>query len=219
MVSRINTLCYWILRAFIRLAFRLLSHWEVEGIENIPPHGPFITVSNHLHWLDPPAQMAALPVRINVLAAMKHRRGLFGLPLRLVGAIFVRRGEIDRAALRRCLEVLRRGEVLGIAPEGTRSPTRALQRGRHGAAYLATRTGVPLVPIAVTGVERALDDLRHFRRPHIRVVIGEPFTLVDKPQRVRGAQLEEYTTEIMLRIARLLPPAYRGVYSDFFTTG
>jgi len=131
-----------------------------------------------------------------------------------VGAIFIVRGEVDRRALRKAMEVLQQGKVLGIAPDGTRSKTGALQRGRGGAAYIACLTGVPLVPVGVIGIEKALRELRRLRRPQVRVVIGHPFTLPSLPCQAGGKSepLKEYTTQIMHRIAELLPEEYRGVY-------
>lgn len=206
---------YRFLRSIVRFVFKLFTDWEVVGLENVPPDGPFISVSNHTHWLDPPALMAALPRRVYPLAADKwQRKPVIGQIMASVGAIFIKRGEVDRRALRQAIEVLRQGKVLGIAPEGTRSKTGAMQRGRSGAAYLACLMGVPLVPVGVIGVEKVLKEWRRLRRPRVKVVIGPAFTLSPLPSRTsgRGKRLREYTTQIMYRIAELLPEEYRGVY-------
>jgi 1-acyl-sn-glycerol-3-phosphate acyltransferase len=131
-----------------------------------------------------------------------------------VGAIFVLRGEVDRHALRKAMAVLEQGRVLGIAPEGTRSKTGAMQRGRSGAAYIACLMDVPLLPVGIIGVEKALMELRRLRRPQVKVVIGQPFTLPPLPNKAssRSKRLREYTTQIMQRIAELLPEEYQGVY-------
>lgn len=208
-------LYYQLLKSIVRLIFRLLTDWKVVGLENVPPDGPFISVSNHTHWLDPPLIMASLPCRVYPLTADKwRRRPVVGQLMASVGAIFVLRGEVDRRALRKAMEVLKQGRVLGVAPEGTRSKTGALQRGRGGAAYIACLTGVPLVPVGVIGVEKALSELKHLRRPHVKVVIGQPFTLPPLPREPGGKseRLKEYTTQIMHRIAELLPEEYRGIY-------
>jgi 1-acyl-sn-glycerol-3-phosphate acyltransferase len=103
-----------------------------------------------------------------------------------------------------------------MAPEGTRSQSEALIPGRPGAAYLASKTGVPIVPVGVTGTEdRAVKArLRRLQRPHIVIRIGSPFTLPPMERQDRDAYLQAYTDEIMCRIAVLLPPTYRGVYAD-----
>jgi len=203
------------LRAIVRFVFKLFTDWEVVGVENVPQNGPLISVSNHTHWLDPPLLMGSLPRRIYPLVADKWRhRPVIGQLVASVGAIFIRRGEVDRRALRQAMAVLKQGKVLGIAPEGTRSKTGAMQRGRGGAAYIASSMGVPLLPVGIISVEKALGKLRRLRRPQVKVVIGRPFTLATLPGKAGGRSkcLEEYTTQIMHRIAELLPEEYRGLY-------
>jgi len=173
-------------------------------------------VSNHLHWLDIPVLWVALPCRVTVFAARKWgRRPVIGWLFRKLGnAIFVLRGEVDRHALRQAVEVLRGGGILALAPEGTRSKTGALQRGKDGAAYLAARTGVPLVPVVAYGQEKVFSSLGRGRRAEVHVIFGPPFTLPGTPGRVDKEQLHALTEQIMLRLAAMLPPAYRGVYAS-----
>ena len=206
---------YRFLRAIVRFGFKLLTDWEVVGLENVPAGGPFISVSNHTHSLDPLLIMGTLPRRLYPLAAEKwRRRPVIGQLVASVGAITIRRGEVDRRALRQAVGALEQGKVLGIAPEGTRSKTGALQEGRSGAAYIACLTGVPLLPVGVIGAEKVLRELRRLRRPCVKVVIGPPFALPPLPSGTggRGKLLREHTTQIMLHIAELLPEDYRGVY-------
>lgn len=208
-------LYYRFLRAIIRFIFKLFTDWEVVGLENVPTNGPFISVSNHTHWLDPPLVMGSMPRHLCPLVADKwRRRPVIGQLMASVGVIFIRRGEVDRRALRQAMGVLKQGKVLGIAPEGTRSKTGVMQEGRAGAAYIACLTGVPLLPVGVIGVERALRELRRLRRPQVKVVVGQPFTLPPLPGKAggRSKHLREYTTQIMHRIAELLPEEYRGFY-------
>ncbi len=203
---------YWILHTLADFMMRLISRREYVGLENIPADPPYILVSNHLAMFDSPLVLAMCPHVSRAFAAAKHRRNpIFAVLLTAMGSVWVQRGEVDRRALQEALDVLRRGEVLGIAPEGTRSPTQALQKGKVGAAYLATRANVALVPMAITGTEKIKHDLPRLRRAHVRVTIGEPFHLPENG-RVRGQKLTEYTEVIMHRIAGLLPEEYRGVY-------
>ena len=198
----------------VRWLFSLLTHWELVGRENLPLQGPYMLVTNHLSAFDPPLVGAVLGnPNVTVFAAAKHSTGLFGWILRQAGAIFVHRGEVDRAALRQALQVLESGGILGVAPEGTRSLTKTMQRGKTGAAYLALRTGVPLIPVGVIGTDKLVNDLKHLRRGHLRVVIGQPFTL-PVPEKRTPEVLQELTDLIMVRIAELLPDEYRGVYSN-----
>jgi 1-acyl-sn-glycerol-3-phosphate acyltransferase len=100
-----------------------------------------------------------------------------------------------------------------MAPEGTRARgTYALQKGKTGPAYLATRADVPLVPVGLTGTEQIKDNLSRLRRTPVRVVVGKPFRLPGSG-RVRGQKLHECTDLIMRHIAALLPEEYRGVYA------
>ncbi len=207
-----NAVIYWLLRAVCLLLFRLLTRYRVTGRGDLPTEGPLLVVTNHLHRLDPPLIMATLPYRMVVMAADKYERTLMGLFLRGAGAIFVRRGEVDRIALRRAQEVLAGGGVLGIAPEGTRSPTSALQEGKKGAAFLAYRAGVPILPVALWGVEKVPHALLRLRRAPVHVAIGPAFMLPPVQGKPSSEDLQRATDLIMCNLARLLPEQYRGVY-------
>ena len=120
---------YRIVKMIIRLIFRLLTRIEIVGVENLPQEGPYIVICNHLSHFDPPLLLIVLPGPMTVLAANKYRNHpIFGSLLSSMDTIYMRRGEADRQALRVCLDVLRGGGIIGIAPEGTRSPA----RGTHG---------------------------------------------------------------------------------------
>jgi 1-acyl-sn-glycerol-3-phosphate acyltransferase len=204
---------YRIVKMIISLVLRLLARIEIVGVENVPQEGPYIVICNHLHRFDPPLLLIALPVRMTVLAANKYRNHpLFGPFLSSMGAIYIRRGEVDRQALRACLDLLKGGGIIGMAPEGTRSPTGALQEGRTGVAYLASRTGVPILPVAITGTEKMPANLKRLRRGQVKAVIGATFTLPVTEGKARGKQLKEFTELIMRRLADMLPEEYRGVY-------
>lgn len=209
---RVNPRIYFFVRGVVRLLFTLLTRQQISGLENIPAQGPYLIVTNHLGTLDPPFIMAVFPAPIVVFAASTHRHDLFvGELMNQLGAIWVRRGEVDRQALRAALDALAAGEVVGLAPEGTRSKTGALQQGKIGAAYLATHADVPLVPVVLTGTEDAIAQLKRLRRPHLTATVGKPFRL-PKSGRVSIAELEEYTDQIMRVLAEMLPEKYRGVY-------
>jgi 1-acyl-sn-glycerol-3-phosphate acyltransferase len=210
---------YGVARGIIGFLLRTLSRVEIAGLEHVPNQGPYMLVSNHLHWLDAPALMVAFPRRAYVFAAAKRRNHWFFGPLfRSLDAIWVHRGEVDRQALRGALAVLQGGAVLGLAPEGTRSPTGGLQRGRSGAAYMAYRQGVPLLPVVAWGQEQLFPSLRRLRRATVHVAFGPPFA----PPALEGGKTDAgavraFGEEIMYRLAALLPPAYRGVYGDVAT--
>ena len=200
-------------KALIRGIAFFLIRLEVVGRDNFPEKGPYLLVANHIAASDSGVIFMLVPHRIRGFAGANHRRHPFyGPVLSLGNPIWIRRGEVDREAIREALDTLESGCPMGLAPEGTRARgTYALQPGRTGAAYLATRANVPVLPIGITGTEKIKENLPKLRRTDVRVVIGEPFRLPEGG-RVRGAELAEYTDLIMRRIAALLPEEYRGVY-------
>lgn len=204
---------YRAIRVIINALINLLVRREYIGMENFPGP-PYILVTNHLSVFDTPILLTVCPHTIRALVAAKHKRNPIYRPLLVImGSIWVRRGEVDRQALRESLAVLSEGGVLGVAPEGTRARgTYALQPGKTGAAYLATRAGVPIVPVGLSGTENMKRNLPRLRRTPVRAVVGKPFRLPESG-RVRGEKLHEYTDLIMHRIAELLPEEYRGAYA------
>jgi 1-acyl-sn-glycerol-3-phosphate acyltransferase len=199
------------------LTFLYVRKYEVVGQENVPPAGAIIVASNHLNAADPPFVTRALG-RPPIFMAKKEMLDLplFGLAFRAWGAFPVRRGEFDLAAIRAAVDVLQRGEVLLMFPEGTRSRTGGLGRGHPGTATIALHTGAPILPVAITGTENVKWPwflLRPLLVRHVRVVIGEPFHLAEV-QRVNREAARQATDIIMLRIAGMLPPEYRGVYAS-----
>jgi len=207
---------YRAFKLFVIVMLKLFTHWEVEGEENLPPGGPLLMVFNHLAWWDAPLAMASLPWEVTGIALKDLQRiPVTGQLLALGKVIWVDRGRYDRQALRQALTALKEGEVLGIAPEGRMSVTGALERGKTGPVFIARKADVPILPIAITGTEKVLGDWRSFRRPHLRVVIGQVFRLPKRREyqsRKEGRQAD--ADFIMERLAELLPPEYRGVYAD-----
>ena len=206
---------YRALRGLLGFVLRLLARLEIEGLEHVPTEGPYLLIINHIHWLDPPVLAVAFPHRAYVFAAEKWDRHWFLGPFfRSLDAIFVNRGEVDRKALRQAMAILAGGGVLGLAPEGTRSKTGGMQRGRSGAAYMAFRAGVPVVPSIAVGQEKVFPSLLRFRRATIRVVFAPPFEPPQVEGRASGAQVHAFAEEIMYHLAAMLPPEYRGVYAN-----
>jgi 1-acyl-sn-glycerol-3-phosphate acyltransferase len=205
---------YPILHVVAIILTRLTTRTHVIGIENIPSDPPYILATNHLSAFDIPLLAATFPHAVRAMAAIEHRSNPLFAPILVgSGAIWVRREEIDRRALREALAVLERGEVLGIAPEGTRADTsHALQEGKAGAAYIATRADALIVPVGIAGSEKIKTSLWRLHRPQVRVAIGRPFRLPESGH-VRSQKLHQYTDIIMHRIAELLPEKYRGVYA------
>jgi len=209
-------------RSFVLFVARLLTtayvrEYEFAGREHVPKSGPLIVASNHLNNADPPFLARALG-RPPIFMAKKEMvdKRVRGALFRAWGTFPVRRGEADRAALRAAEDVLRRGEVLLMFPEGTRSRTGSMNHAHPGTGLIALRTGAPILPIAITGTER-IRWPHFFLRPRsvrrVRVVIGEPFTL-PPVERITTESARDATEQIMRHIAALLPPEYRGVYGE-----
>lgn len=204
------------IRGFLRIVFKLLSRLEVTGLENVLTPGPHILVANHMSYIDPPLLYNIMGGdHITGWAADKYRKHwLFGPIARLVNPIFIRRGRVDRHALDAAVEAIKSGLTFGLAPEGTRSKTGTLLKGRTGISYLADQTGAPLLVIAITGTEKAFKELLRLRRPRLTVHIGKPFHLPPLDPNDRTASMRRSVDEVMCRLAAMLPSAYRGEYAD-----
>ncbi len=217
-IAKDAPLLYRCLQRLVWGLLKVIARLDVTGIENVPRSGPVLIAPNHLHSLDIPLVGLVIPRHPTVFAADKWRGKLGGKILELgTQVIYVARGEADREALGEALKVLKAGRTLAIAPEGTRSRTGGLQTGKHGAVYLASRSGAAIVPLAIWGQEKALDAWRHLRRPALHAHIGAPILLPPSAARARLSELETITDDLMLTLARMLPAEYRGVYADRVT--
>jgi 1-acyl-sn-glycerol-3-phosphate acyltransferase len=209
-------------RRFLRFLIRhigfnfLAKLHSVEGVENVPAQGPAILMINHIAFIDPIVVLHLLPRNIVPLAKIEvYSLPVIGIFPKLWHVIPVRREEFDRQAVQQVLEVLRAGEIVLVAPEGTRSPQ--LQEGKVGVAYLASRSGAPVISVAVDGTP-GFPAPRFFskvwRQAGVTVRFGKPFQF--RPEYRRGGrdELRKMTDEAMYTLARLLPPHRRGVYSD-----
>lgn len=199
----------------LRVVLRILLKLEMRGLENVPATAALIVAINHTSFLDPLIAGAFLPRRTIPMAKIElFRKPLVGWIFPAYGAIPVRRGEIDRTAIRRSLEVLREGGALLMAPEGTRSRDGRLQPGRSGVAMLAVRTDATILPVAIWGVHAFWRNLSRLRRTEAHMVVGQPFRIAVEGRRVSREELDEITDELMYRLAELLPAEHRGAYSD-----
>lgn len=198
----------------LRLVIPLLLDVRVEGLHHVPRQGPLIVAINHTNFWDGVLATAYLPRDVVGLAKVElFRVPLLGLILRWYRAVPVHRGEVDRHVLGKAVEALQQGRVVSMAPEGTRSKDHRLQRGRDGMAFLAARTGAPVLPMAISGSELFWSQVVRFRRTPTRIVIGQPFRFTVRGE-VEREMLRRMTQEGMYRLAALLPEGYRGYYSD-----
>lgn len=214
-----------IVRGAIRPPVRFILRAEQVGLEHVPMEGPLLYVSNHLHFFDPFIEYFLFPRPIQFMGKREVFENRIFRKLALwSGGFPVDRGKVDRVALRNAEARLHYGLVVGIYPEGSRSDTGALEEAKEGAGLLALKTGAPVLPVAITGSERlplngttgrlqASHGPRDPGHKGVRITYGEPFII---PREVDGTRISirDATTTMMLEVARLLPPAYRGVYED-----
>lgn len=208
-------------RRFLRfllktLGFTLLVRLErVEGLENVPQKGPGILLMNHIGWVDPIVLVHVVPRNIVPLGKVEvFDYPVIGIFPRLWGAVPVQREGVDRRAIQIALDVLRKDEIILVAPEGTRNP--ALQKGKGGFAYLASRSGAPIIPVAIEGSPGypVIRYSKRWRESPIEVKFGRPFVYQEKYKRAGREELRKLSDEAMYYLAAMLPEERRGYYSD-----
>jgi len=208
---------YKTLRSIVRFLMKLIADIEIHGLEKLP-EGNVIVAANHLGRLDTAALLCVLDREdiIMPVAEKYKNHPLYGAIGRAANAIWLNRFDADYSAFRQILDRMKQGGILVIAPEGTRSKTEALQEGKMGVAFLASKSGYPVLPVAVTGTEDRLivENLKHFRRSKITATAADLFYIDIPKGKGREKAMRQATDEIMCQIAVLLPESYRGVYAD-----
>jgi 1-acyl-sn-glycerol-3-phosphate acyltransferase len=197
----VASFCAGVIRLFCR------TRVEVRGRENVPVEGPAVLVANHASYLDPPVMAMALRRQVHFMAREEVLTvALLGPLLRGCGVFAVRPGTADRAAIRRAVALLGEGKLVGIFPEGTRSADGGLQSAHPGAALIASRAGVPLIPVAIQGTWEAFPrDARWMRPAPISITFGSPIYPREEDARSsRGGELAGISRRIMEEIDRLL---------------
>lgn len=205
------------LRFLIRVLLNSIARFELRGKENLPTTGGMIIAANHIGILDIVMVYYGID-RTDLFIPVAEKWEKVGW-IRWLGKhlnfLFVDRYNPDLKALRKMIALMEEGNCLVIAPEGTRSLTGSLNEGKPGVAYLAARSGFPVVPIAITGTEDKviLENVKRFKKSKITLTSTKPFIIPPLPKENREAALQKATDEIMCQIAALLPERYRGVYA------
>lgn len=208
---------YSTMRSIVRFMMKFIADIEVDGLEKLPA-GNVIVAANHLGRLDTAVLLCVID-RDDIIMAIAEKyknHPLFGPIGRSANAIWLNRFEADFSALRQILERMKAGGMFVIAPEGTRSKTESLQAGKMGVAFLAGKSGFPVLPVAITGTEDrgVMNNLKRFRRSKIVVKGGELMNVRIPAGKDREQVMQSITEEIMCRIAAMLPEKYRGVYAN-----
>jgi 1-acyl-sn-glycerol-3-phosphate acyltransferase len=200
----------------IRVGLGFLCRIESSDIQKIPGKGPLIVYSNHTGSIEVPLLFVLLQPRpITGLAKAETWDNSFMAWLfNLWGAIPIRRGEADMEAIRKALESLKSGSILGISPEGTRNKNGKLLKGHPGIVAIAIHSGAPLVPLVHWGGEQFISNIKKFKRTDFHIRVGDPFLLQTSGQKIDKEMRQKIVDEMMFQLAALLPSEYRGEYSD-----
>lgn len=215
---------YRLLHAVLPAAINALWRPEVDGLEHVPADGPAILAGNHLSFLDSVFLPACLDRPVFYLGKSDYFRGWQRHFYENVGVMPVARqgGDAGAASLRKGEEVLRSGRLLGIYPEGTRSPDGRLYRGKTGPVRLALSTGAPIVPVGFHGTDKVLPPGAKIPRIHkVRIRIGKPIDVAAR----YGAQpdnlllLRSATDALMYELMLLSGQAYVDEYAAKVKSG
>lgn len=199
-------------RFLARLLATILTRLRVEGYHYVPRDGGVLLAVNHTAFIDGPLVYGVARRPVAFLIKIEMFRGMLGLMLRHIGQIPVRRGTAERAPLVAALDTLAAGGVIGVFPEGTRG-NGDVSRVEHGIAFLALRSGCPVVPVACLNTASVLPKGRRWprwRQP-VRVVFGEPFVITRGRSGPTRRTVAEAAEEIRIVLAKHVAQAADGV--------
>jgi len=185
-----------VLRPSTRAAFDV----RVTGTENVPHDGGLVVAANHRSYLDPPLLGAWFPRTIHFMAKQElFKMFILGRLIRAVHAFPIDRDRADVASIRQALRILKRGDVVGIFPEGTRNLAGEAQ-ARGGAVLLGATAHCPIVPVALVNTQYAV---RRLRASKVEVRIGEPMVLQGSERKATKVEIERWTADLSQQIDRL----------------
>lgn len=200
----------------IRGLTRVVCRIDKEQLGLVPSTGPLILVANHINFIEVPLIYTHLQPRpvTGFAKAETWDNRLLAYLFDLWEAIPLQRGEADIRALKKALEALRAGQIIAMAPEGTRSENGRLQRGHPGVVFLALQANVPLLPVVYFGGEKFKTNIHRLRRTDFHIKVGQPFYVDARDIRVNARVRQKIADEVMYQLSAILPQKYRGVYSD-----
>ena len=209
-----DKIAYHTVRTIVTVFCRVWCRMSIEGRENFPATGPFILAPTHRSIIDTPVASGVYRQRMRFMGADKWWSNRhFGRLLTALGGFPVSRGSADREALRRCIAVIEGGEPLVLFPEGERKSGLVVQPLFEGAAYVAMKTGVPIIPVGIGGSERAMPKGAKMIYPRkMHVIVGAPLTMpaTDSPKAQRAAA-RQLTTDLHAELQRLFDAAQARV--------
>jgi len=197
----VNNMLYDFVRIVLTAVFQCLFRCEVVGRENIPKQGGVIIAANHLSLWDPPLAAAFVPRYVHFMAKEElFKIPIFGYIIRKLYSFPVRRGAVDRGAIRTAITLLNDGHCLGLFPEGTRSKTGMIKKAEPGLALIALKAGVPVIPTAVIGTNKIMTKGSLF--PKLEVRYGKPIQF--KSEQTDKATLQQFSQRIMDEVEKLM---------------
>ena len=201
------------LKMLAAAALHTVGSLRVEGRENLPDSGPFLLVGNHFHFADPVALLHLCDRQVEFVGGFRFPNAPWIVKFipSLWGYLPAYRGAYSRSTLDYAMQILGKGGVVGIFPEGG-AWAQVLRPPRPGAAWLATEAGVPVVPVGLDGFPQLFKSWR----PQLTLRIGEPVGPFEPAgsEAERRQRIDAVGEEIMKAIASLIPPERRGVYSE-----
>ena len=194
----------------------LICRIDDAQMVNVPTQGPLILYTNHVNILEIPIIYTHLQPRHvrGMLLAERWKNPVLRWILDETETIPLHRGEADIDDIHQGLECLQKGDILVIAPEGTRSHDGILQPAHPGVVVLALHSGAALIPVAFYGAENYTENLSRLKRTDFHIRGGRPFHLDAGGEKVTRQVREKMMTEMMYQMASLLPEQYRGVYGE-----
>ncbi len=213
------SLSYRFIVTTLKAITSLICRIDVAGAGQVPLHGPLILYTNHVNIIEIPIIFTRLQPRKmhGMLLAERWDIPVLHWMLDVTETIPLHRAEADIDAIHRGLEVLRRGNIIVISPEGTRSHNGRLQRALPGVVLLALHCRAPLIPVAYYGAENWKENLSHLKRTDFHMKIGRAFRLDTRGEKVTRTLRQAMADEMMAQLAQLLPPEYRGYYATAST--
>ena len=194
----------------------LICRIDDAQLVNVPTQGPLIIYTNHVNILEIPIIYTHLQPRHvhGLMLAERWNIPILNFALDVTETIPLQRGEADIDAIHQSLEFLKKGDMLVIAPEGTRSHDGILQPAHPGVVVLALHSGAPLIPVVFYGAENYTENLSRLKRTDFHIRVGRPFHLDAGGEKVTRQVREKMMGEMMYQLASLLPEQYRGVYEE-----
>ncbi len=215
-VSIWNRISRSVLLKVFRVLFDALADVKCTGLEKIPVGTTYLIAFNHVSLMEAPILVSYLPEKPEILGAVEiwSRPGQDFLA-KAYGGIPIHRGEVDRNAMKRMLQVIEAGKPLMLAPEGGRSHQPGMRRGKPGIIFITEKYPIPVVPIGLVGTtEDFLSNFFKLKKPKVELRVGDPFHIPDDigAGESRAVEYQQKVDYVMQKIAEVLPEEYRGVY-------